>query len=81
MKFLILKDNDGTKIYINTKHITVIQEGSKDEKDCTTIIINGVDVPINVKGNVKTVVNTIRLVDHGVVNTDRDYDFELIKRI
>ena len=83
MKFLILKDVNDTRAYINTKHIAII-EGMKgeedDEEDYTALLITGTAAPINIKANVKTVVSVVRLIDHGVTNTDRDYDFEIIQK-
>ena len=82
MKFLIIKDTNGTKAYVNTKQIAVIQADlvEESEEDRTAILIVGTVAPIYVKGNVKTVVDTVRLIDHGVTNIDRDYDFEAVKK-
>ena len=82
MKFLIVKDTDGTKAYINTKQISLIQGyiGEKDKEDYTAILMSGTLEPFYVKGNVEKVVSTVRLIDIGVISAGRNYDFEAVPK-
>lgn len=82
MKFLILKDRDGSKAYLNIDKIAMIQDyGTPDSKEDPVVAIGiagGFDCIYLNNTNAEKVIDTIRTIELGVTMTP-DYHFEVIK--